>query len=250
MITRGRDPMSGTDREREEAGGRILIEIMGPAGAGKTTLLRALCSQDERISAGLALRKTRYVRPFLRRVGGLLPIWILSHGRDRWLDRREMRSITRLETWCGALEKEPAQPGGAVAIFDHGPLYRLARLREFGPKLTRSEPFQRWWRGSWHWWFDALDVVVMLEAPDAVLLQRIDERGHWFLGGDHPSEDKEEFLARYRRALSQILEAPGPAPRVLRFRTDEISVSKIAAEVLTVIWTMRATRVGEERSRR
>lgn len=248
MITRARG-VKGADREREGAGGRILIEIMGPAAAGKTTLLRALCSQDERIRAGLDLGKARYMRPFLRRVGGFLLLWVLSRRRGRWLDRREMRSIARLETWSGALEKEPARARGAVAIFDHGPLYRLARLREFGPELTRSKSFQRWWRGSWQWWFDALDVVVVLEAPDAVLFQRIDERGHWFLGGDRSRKEKEEFLGRYRRALSQILEAPGRAPTVLRFRTDETSVGKIAAEVLTVIWTMRATSEGEERSR-
>jgi hypothetical protein len=71
-----------------------------------------------------------------------------------------------------------------------------------------------------------------------VLLQRVDQRGHWFLGGDHPPEDKIEFLTRYRRAFAEILD--GDAPIVLRFRTDVMSVRTIATEVLSVIASMRS----------
>ena len=242
--------MGSRSSRREEAVAvpSLMVEIMGPAGAGKTTLIRSLCSQDERIRAGLDLSRAAYVRPALKRLGEFLPVWALHEHRDRWLDRREMRSVARLETWSRALERETATQG-SVALFDHGPLYRLARLREFGPALTESETFARWWSGSLARWLRSLDLVVMLEAPDAVLLQRIDARGHWFLSGDHAREEKEEFLARYRRAFSEILEATD-APTILRFRTDETSVGKIAAEVLTVIWTMRSTDDPRKRSDR
>lgn len=246
MINGGRS--SGREREREAVDGPLLIELMGPAAAGKTTLLRALCSQDERIRGGLDLAKAEYVRPLLRRLGVFLPVWALHYRRDRWLDRREMRSIARLETWSHALQTATTPPE-SVAVFDHGPLYRLARLREFGPALTKSEPFERWWRGSLSWWLDSLDLVVMLEAPDAVLLHRVDERGHWFLDGDHPQGEKHEFLARYRRAFAEILERTGDTPAVLRFRSDETSVDTIASEVLSVIASMRSTSEPRERSR-
>jgi thymidylate kinase len=93
----------------------------------------------------------------------------------------------------------------------------------------------------------ALDLVVMLDAPDEVLLQRVDQRGHWFLDGNHPQEEKVEFLARYRRAFAEILE--GDAPIVLRFRTDVMPVGTIASEVLSVIGSMRSTGDLRERSR-
>jgi hypothetical protein len=99
------------------------------------------------------------------------------------------------------------------------------------------------------WWLKALDIVVSLEAPDTVLLQRVDDRGHWFLNGDHPQEEKHEFLARYRRAFAEILEEEGDTPMILRFRSDETSVETIAAEVLTVIASMRSTPDPRERSR-
>lgn len=244
MITGGQS----SKREREAVGGLLLVEIMGPAAAGKTTLLRALCSQDEMIRAGLDLPKAEYVRLLLRKLGVFLPVWALHHRRDRWLDRREMRSIGRLETWSRSLERTTTTHG-SVAVFDHGPLYRLARLREFGPSLTHSEPFERWWRGSLTHWLEALDIVVMLEAPDAVLLQRVDERGHWFLSGDHPQGEKGEFLARYRRAFAEILDGRGDTPMVVRFRSDQMSIGAIADEVLTVIAPMRSTSDPRERSR-
>ncbi len=223
----------------------ILIEIMGPAAAGKTTLIRALCSHDARVRAGLDLTKAEYVRPLLRKLGVFFPVWALHHRHDRWLDRREMRSIARLEAWSKGLEK-PTTTYGTVAVFDHGPLYKLAKLREFGPALKDSEPFDRWWRGSLVRWLEALDIVVMLEAPDEVLLQRVDQRGHWFLGGNHPQEEKVEFLARYRRAFAEILE--GDNPIILRFGTDVMPVETIATEVLSVIGTMRSMGDLRERS--
>ena len=234
-----------SEPERDGAGRRLLIEIMGPAAAGKTTLIRALCSSDARIRAGLNLSKAEHVRPLLQKLGVFFPVWALHHRRDRWLDRREMRSIARLETWSQALER-PTTTYGTVAVFDHGPLYKLAKLREFGPALIDSEPFDRWWHGSLVRWLEALDIVVMLEAPDEVLLQRVDQRGHWFLGENHPQEEKVEFLTRYRRAFAEILE--GDTPIVLRFRTDLMPVETIATEVLSVIGSMRSTGDLRERS--
>ena len=239
--------MRCSGRETGAGGPELLIELMGPAGAGKTTLLRALCSQDEGIRAGLRLGKVEYVLPLLRKLSVFLPIWAFHHPRDRWLDRREMRSIARLETWSQALEK-PTTMEESVAVFDHGPLYRLARLREFGPELTHSEPFERWWRGSLNWWLDALDIVVMLEAPDPVLLKRIDHRGHWFLSGDYPRVEKDEFLGRYRRAFAEVLEGANASTTVLRFRTDDTPVETIVAEVCAVIASMRSTSDPRERS--
>jgi len=252
VIAGGRrsEPQRSSGADAESGGAPLLIEIMGPAAAGKSTLLRALCAKDARIRAGLDLRKVEYVLPSLRRLGVFLPLWFMHHPRDRWLDRREMRSIARLETWSKALDTTPIA-SGAVAVFDHGPLYRLARLREFGPALTRSQAFERWWRNSLTRWSSALDIIVMLEAPDAVLLQRVDERGHWFLSGDLPAGDKHEFLDRYRRAFDTIMNevdaSPGATPIVLRLASGEMPVDAIAAEVLLAIASLRST--GDPRER-
>ena len=225
----------------------LLVEIMGPAAAGKTTLVQTLCAEDAGIRAGLGLRKAAYVGPLFRRLVVFLPVWALHYRRDRWLDRREMRSIARLETWSRALERPITHTD--VAVFDHGPLYRLARLREFGPALIQSRSFDRWWRRSSAHWLEALDMVVLLEASDEALLHRVDQRGHWFLSGDHSEREKQAFLARYRRSFAGILQDVDARPTILRFRSDESPVDAIASEVLEAIASMRSASDPRERAR-
>lgn len=213
----------------------MLVEVMGPAASGKTTLTRWLSAQNPRIRAGMGIGKLGHVGPAARTIGGLVPTWARHRRDDRWLDRREMRSIARLETWSRALDRGKTPDADAI-VFDHGPLYRLARLREFGPSLTRSASFRDWWRRSHRYWIDALDVVVWLEAPDEVLLERVDRRGHWYLSTEPDAGVKQEFLARYRRAFEEVLEPAGASsPSILRVRSDRHTTEQIAEQVLATL---------------
>jgi hypothetical protein len=237
--------MNGT-----RSGRPLAVEIIGPAAAGKTSLLRVLCSTDDKIRAGLDIERLRSSSALVRKVGPFLPIWALRHRHDRWFNRREMKSITFLEVWYRELEQRGSTDVLAV-VFDHGPLYRLARLKEFGPEITRSEPFERWWHDRRDRWMDALDLVVWLDASDKVLLQRVQDRGHKYLDATPSGEDKHEFLARYRGAIAEILEegSADRRPRLLRFRSDQRSVGEIADEVLAAFAPEPTGTVPRERSR-
>jgi energy-coupling factor transporter ATP-binding protein EcfA2 len=230
--------MTGTSSGRP-----LLVEIIGPAGAGKTTLLRTLCSADSGIRAGLDIGRLRFLTALVGKVGPLVPIWVRDHRHDRWFNRRELRSIAFVEAWYRAMEEEGSADLSA-RVFDHGPLYRLSRLKAFGPDITRSEPFQRWWRVSRERWMGALDLIVWLDAPDDVLLQRVEERGHQYLDATPSGEGKKEFLARYRGVFAEILEhGAAKGPRTLRLRSDERSVEEIADEVLDALASTSARAV-------
>ena len=228
---------------RVHGGAPVFIEIMGPAAVGKSTLVRELRARDDAVSAGIGLSKLAYVVATTRRLGAFLAVWLRLRPRDRWLDRREMRSVARLETWSRAIARTRTGSAGVV-VFDHGPWYRLARLRAFGPALTKSEPFVRWWQESLARWSQHLDIVVMLDAADDVLLQRVEHRGHWFLGRDIPPADKVRFLASYRRAFDEVVAdvaaADADGPTIVRLRADEMSAGALATEVFATVEARRA----------
>ncbi len=228
----------------------LVVEVMGPALSGKTSLVRSLRARDDRIRAGFDVPRIRWFPFVVAKVAGLLPAWLLHYRRDRWFTWNEMKSMAFLDAWLRAARRQ--RPAAAVTtVLDHGPVYRLARLREFGPAVTRSERFQRWWRASLEGWLSALDLVVSLEAPDVTLLGRAKERGHWYLSAGHREEEKEEFLARFRTAFAQTLEAgTADMPRVLHVRSDQHTPDEIADEVSAVLGSGAPEPSRQETTRR
>jgi shikimate kinase len=187
------------------------IELVGPAGSGKTTLVRALEEAFAGVSVGAPCGRRNHVRLGLRHAARMLPAWLRS--RDRWLDEKELRSMNYVVGWAEALEGAPRT---GLTVFDHGPIFRLARLRAFGPRLVESPAFAAWAAEAVRRWARRLDAVVWLDAPDAVLAARIDGRdeAHRMKGGTAP--DTVRFLARYRATyealLAELRAAGGPEP--------------------------------------
>lgn len=221
--------------ERE---GSLAVELLGPAGAGKTTLLGALRERDPRIVAGVRVPAIAYVRPLLRDVAPLALPYLGRHRGERWLSRLEMRSMIYLAAWGAASARRGSERSGArVTLFDHGPVFRLAMLREFGPPLVREPAFERWWERSLDEWAGRLDLLVWLDAPDDVLRQRIDARprGHAVKG--RPADEAQGFLDRYRRAFELVVErmSRSRGPVTLRFDAQRESAQRIADSVLAAL---------------
>ena len=206
------------------------IELVGVAASGKTTLLRALAGRSNRVVDGLAFPTHLHVRLGVGHALRLLPAWLGS--RDRWLTEKELRSMNYVAGWRLAVERR--QPGDGVVVFDHGPLFRLARLRAHGPRVVASRSFQRWSGRAVRAWAPLLDAVVWLDAPDELLVARIDGRAepHRMQGG--PAQDTRRFLASYREvyaALLRELEAAG-GPHPLRIDTSREAPGAIAEHLI------------------
>jgi hypothetical protein len=215
----------------------FVVEVMGPAGSGKTTLVRTLCSKSNGVRAGVGIGRVPYIRPLITTVSPLVPLWLRAYREDRWLNRKEALSMAWLEAWHRELERRTPLPETAT-VFDHGPVYRLALLREFGPRVTGSQRFERWWRSMRTRWLATLDLVVSLDAPNGVLLKRLESRGHWYLSADLAIDEKYAFLARFRGGFSRVLAgAEGDGPRIVTFRSDQRSISEIADSVLAALGT-------------
>jgi deoxyadenosine/deoxycytidine kinase len=211
----------------------LLVEVVGPAGAGKTTLLRALCQHDPQIRAVLGLRRLRYM-PFVAGHTVLLLPTILRRYRNRkefsW---REIRMMVRLQTMHHVLGSN-ALNNSAVTLVDQGPVYTLARLHEYGFEDVNSQQLTQWWDRVFTQWASTLDLIIWLDAPDAILAERIDTRNKWHAVKGRPEQETYRFLARFRTSYEQVIAklTTQGGPRVLCFKTDQAAPDQITHQVL------------------
>lgn len=138
-----------------------------------------------------------------------------------------------LKVWHQVLDHRPSGDG-IVIVLDHGPIFRLAQLREFGPEITQGRVYRRWWERVLNQWVGTLDAVIWLDAPDVVLLERIRGRSCQHKVKRQSKEKAYEFLARYRKCYeyvcNRISSSGGPTPQC--FNTHEKSVEQMVDEVL------------------
>ena len=213
-----------------------VVEILGPAGAGKTTLIDALCQSHPRLQMGTYLHQVTPMAAWLGNLLWLLPIVLSQHRQDRPFSRKELREMIYLRAWYQALTDSPRSPSLAT-VFDHGPLFRLARFRDFGPDTCQNQQFQQWWNTALQQWAMLLDLIIWVDAPDSILLERIQTRSiaHQLKGKTDP--EGYEFLTRYRKTYDQIMAALMQYNRVpvLCVNTHQESVQESVNRVLRAI---------------
>src|SRR6188474_740753 len=184
----------------------LIVELVGPAGAGKTTLSRVLTHQNPMIQIGsdIELRKAEYLPVILSNTISLLPAFLhqISHGRRfTW---NEIKYLLYLEGWSGVLKQEAANDAAAI-LLDHGPVFKLATLNEFGPETLKTNQFETWWDRMFRQWASTLDMVIWLDAPDTILEQRINSRDQRHLVKGKSELEVGHFLARYRTSYEETL---------------------------------------------
>lgn len=218
----------------------LVVEIIGPAGAGKTTLLRALSQRHKKIQPGIRLSKISQIPFYISNTFSLLPTFLRQYRHSKWFTRRETRSMVYLKAWLHVLGQQ-ASNNGMVTILDHGPIYLLALLREFGPEITTSQLFKRWWASLLNQWAATLDIIIWLDAPDVILLERIRARDRWHTIKERCEQEAYEYLTHHRTALEQIIaeSVTDGQVRLLRFDTNQESVEQIADKILTTFDAVR-----------
>jgi broad-specificity NMP kinase len=219
--------IGGTSRPRD----RLLVELTGPAGVGKSTLSRALIGRGGMVAGTIwGLPVTALLANGLR----LSPSLLDNCRRTRSLLWDESRHMVRLATLHRKL-LGAQWPDNRTVVFDEGPIFALAWLRGFGHQIMRSEASNLWWQATLRDWAPVMDVVVVVEAADALLARRIRTRPHAHEVKEFSDPEIIAWMARFRSALSWVLEglAREGGPTVLRITTEreppELLAERVAA---------------------
>jgi hypothetical protein len=190
------------------------IELVGPTGSGKSTLHAALAATP-RFHGVTVYRNVRRMPMWWR---ARLRASSILHDPRVAPSRRERIWITRLEAAAEIARHEAAKTPGQMVVFDQGPVFALASIRGAIDHGRQSDQLREWWDGKIRFWRGALTVVVALDGPDELLIERVRRRPK-----RHPIQglstgDAVAWVHRERTAYETTLRelVDGPAPAVVR----------------------------------
>ena len=230
-----RDNASAGSSSARHDGRPATVELAGPAGSGKSTLARTLARVEPDLALIPLLRRGEMAPLYARRVIPLLPTYLRRYRGTPWFTKQEGRAIALLDGWRRRVDGW-TDPEGKVGVFNQGPIFRLAVLGTLGPPITRSPAMDRLLDQWMREWRDRLDVVVWLDAPGHVLLDRIRSRPKDHAVKNWAVAPALERIGRFRDALEQTIEEIVERPIVrLELDSSRLSPEELAEEVLATL---------------
>ncbi len=213
-----------------------LIEMVGIGGAGKSTLLRALNRGDPRIRKSEPPGKLGYIPALATLFFFWLPVYLRKYRGTRWFTWDEMRNICYLDVRLNHIRRQ-LRSSDVILALDPGSVYWLSSLREFGPEFAKDPLFLRWWDARLQEWSAALDMIVWIEAPNELLLQRVLARDEVHEAREQPAGTALEYFERYRLWYSRMVPemASRGHARLFHFRSDELTTEQMVSEVLRTV---------------
>jgi len=167
-----------------------IIEICGVAGSGKSTLYRSL--RDELMNDGVALydhqfpvhRKLRQLPLGMWRLAPILP-WIRI-DKSFW-DRFKL--LLYLEMLVNELSGRKDQNSGLI-VFDQGPIFVHAALMAREVVSVNDLHVRSWLFSNFRRFANVIDGLIWLDAPNAILLERVATRSTYHVLSTFSKEEK------------------------------------------------------------
>lgn len=213
----------------------LIVELVGPAGAGKSTLSRTISQRNKNILIGpdIQLRKMEHIPIFMKNIPFMMPLYFHRDPSKRGVTWEELKYIAYLRGWPHLLRQQAASQGNVI-LLDHGPVFRLATLLEFGPRHLRNVAFETWWNQLYRQWALMLDMIIWLDSSDPILVDRINQRNQRHEMKGKGISDTQPFLTRYRMSYLRTLDKMKmyKEPTLLHFNTDQASVEQIADAII------------------
>jgi broad-specificity NMP kinase len=215
----------------------IVMEITGASGSGKSSLARALAGTGGGV-AHVSLRGNVSAAQVTR--GALRAAVPFASQLVRLPSRPWYRFGLMVQLQCYAELLRRLEGRRGIVVLDQGPVYLMSIIQRALTGSNDRPRFLRYWSDTLDFWSRALHLVVVLDAPGDLLLDRIRQRGtpHPLLGKS--PEKAARDLAQARRSQKRILDAlcaRRQGPEVLEIATGGLEVEEVARRILSRLAT-------------
>jgi thymidylate kinase len=124
-----------------------------------------------------------------------------------------------------------------LVVLDEGPVFALAWLRLFGHQRRRGDALAPWRKQLLEEWAAVLNLVVLVNAPEAVLLERIRARDKPHRVKHRTAEEIGAFLAAYRGAFDEVIAAltAQHGVQVVTLDSDGAAIDRTAQRLLELL---------------
>lgn len=212
-----------------QGGGAVTVELVGPAGAGKSTIFASLVRRGG-IRGMPVLSRSRWAPLLLAELLRAVSTIVRAGAVGRQWNGDRLMMMAYLQALPRVLAR-PRTAATRAVVFDQGPIFFLTRPVFQDPRL------RAWRERTFQLWFSVLDAVVLLEAPDHVLIDRVNAREKVHRMKGRPEPAALEFIADGRAAFDHAIRAfEVQAPGTLaRFDTSRCSADDVAEAILALL---------------
>jgi hypothetical protein len=221
-----------------------VVELVGPAGSGKSTLRARLIDRDDGEFCSVSLRESLRAIALITAVRATAVPFLTQARRMPTRPFYRFKLMVQLHAHGRNLRRLCA--GHSAIVYDQGPVYLLSILqRALRADGADSYAFRRYWEATLEGWANALDLIVVLDAPDAELYERIQRRGSRHRLLKRSVGEAARSFERGRRSRAAVLAAlatRNSGLRILQVPSAADSAEGIARAVAAEVERLRAPR--------
>jgi thymidylate kinase len=133
-----------------------------------------------------------------------------------------------------ASRPKPVTIQNSTLVLDEGPIFHMAYLQIYGSDVLNSPTARSWWEKIYTQWSQTLALVVLLDAPDLILIERIRARKKESAVKTKGNDYAVKYITNLREKYEYLLDKLTTKNKnltVFRFDTDQVLLDQVYSKV-------------------